>query len=224
MIAATPSDPSAPAERGRWEDLTLSVEAVMRVALHLLAGGTFVTVAAFVALWGLPRLPADVGAFVGRALWQGGVFALVYAASAFVHEALHAAGMLVFARVPLRSIRFGMRLSEGVLYVHTGRPMTVRAYRGVLALPGVVQGVVPLVAGVALDSGWMAAYGLIMLASAAGDVAVLRLLRGLTPDRLVRDHPHDVGCQVWEREGERESGRVGEGKRGSATGAGLTPT
>ena len=185
-------------EARQWEDLTLPLSEVMRVAQRLLV---FAGVAAFFPfglIWGLPDLPGrgEWPAFFERALVEGAVFVLVYAASAVVHEGLHALAMVVFAGVPLRSIRFGMRLSEGIAYVHTSRPMTVRAYRVVLALPGVLQGLLPLVAGLAVGSGWVTFYGFVMLVSAAGDVAVLRLLRPVAPGRLVLDHPHDVGCRL----------------------------
>ena len=50
----------------------------------------------------------------------------------------------------------------------------------------------------ALTGGWLrtrAAYGFFP-ATAAGDVAVLLLLRPLDARRLVVDHPHDVGCRL----------------------------
>jgi hypothetical protein len=181
-----------------WHDLTLSIPEVVRGAkrwILALAAGTLLL---FFALWGLPAwpgwqaVPAALGLFVLHLL----LFAVVYVASAVLHEGLHAVAIVVFGRVPWRAVRFGLRLREGVAYVHTPVPMHVRAYRGVLLLPGLVQGVLPMVGGLALGNGWLTFYGYVMLVSAAGDFAVLRLLRVLPGAALVRDHPHEVGCQV----------------------------
>src|SRR5690606_36722810 len=111
----------------------------------------------FLILWGWPSLPATGSGIAAllRFLLYGVVIVLIYAISALAHEALHALAMVVFARVPLREITFRAKLREGILYVHTARPMTVFAYRLVLALPGIVQGIVPALAGLLVGSGWL---------------------------------------------------------------------
>lgn len=181
-----------------WQDLTLPLAEVIRLAKRMLVGLALVAFLPFVMLWGLPSfLPSgDWLSVLGRAFAAVGLFTIAYLLSAVVHEGLHAFAMLIFAGISPRAIRFGVRLSEGVAYVHADRPMTVRAYRRVLALPALLQGVLPLLAGLAIGSGWLTLYGYVMLVSAAGDVAVLRLLRPYDGDRLVRDHPDDVGCLI----------------------------
>ena len=79
--------------------------------------------------------------------------------------------------------------------------MTARAYRIVLVTPGLVQGVLPALIGLAAGWGWVTVYGWLMLASALGDAAMLAHLRPFPPDTLVRDHPEQVGCQIWEGDG-----------------------
>ena len=125
-----------------WQDLTLPVADVMRLAWRLLLGTAVAAFVPFVLLWGLPSLPDlhEVPRWLGEAFVAAVLFVLVYLASAVVHEGLHAFAMVAFAGVPVRAVRFGLRLSEGVAYVHAARPMTVRAYRVVLVLPGLVQG------------------------------------------------------------------------------------
>lgn len=193
-MPAAPLAPPAPA----WRDLTLSLEQVMAVAWRMLWRIGLATFAAYVLLWGWPALPAPDAwpAFAARVLLQGLAFLGVYLVSAVLHEGLHAFAMVAFARISPRAIRFGLRLREGVAYVHAAAPMTARAYRAVLVLPGLVQGVVPLAAGLALGSGWLTLYGYVMLVSAAGDVAVFMLLRPLAPGERVIDHPQAVGCRV----------------------------
>jgi hypothetical protein len=183
-----------------WKDVTLSVTDVMDLARRWIPAGGLVTLLAFGFLWGWPSLsPLDsIPGFALNLLIGVLVFTAVYAVSAVLHELIHALGIVVFGRLSWRDLEFGHRLSEGIAYVHARRPMTLRAYRGVLILPGLVQGVVPLAAGFALGSGWLTLYGYVMLASAIGDIAVLRILRPFPPHRLVRDHPREVGVMVQE--------------------------
>ncbi len=187
---------SASDEAG-WRDLTLTLDEVLRPVLRWSVYLAALTFGPYVALWGLPSF--DLGAWpsaAGTVLVYVVVFTVVYAASAVAHEGLHALAMTLVAGVPWRTIRFGMRWRDGIAYVHSPVPMTVRAYRVVLAVPGVVLGLLPALLGLALGNGWLVLYGYVMLASALGDAVMLRLLAPLDGDTLVRDHPTKVGCQV----------------------------
>lgn len=180
----------------------MPLPAVVGLMRRLLVGVGLGAAVLHAALWGPPGLPAMPDSLVG-ALALGGAAVLwtaagvaVYLASAVVHEALHAVAMGVLAGVPWREVHFGVQWTRGYAYVHADRPMTVHAYRGVLVLPGLVQGVLPIAAGLVLGLGWLTVYGVVLLASAAGDLAVIGALRGEAGGRLVRDHPAKLGCQL----------------------------
>lgn len=179
--------PSVPAEG--WDDRTLTVGEVWRYLARILPLVVVVTIGVHALAWGAPGYGDDL--LVGGP-WIG---ILVYLLSVVVHEALHVAAMVAFG-VPVRTIRVGSRLREGVVYVHAGRDLTVGPYRVVLLLPALVLGVVPTVAGLVAGSWAWTLYGFVMLISAAGDFAVIDRLRGLPPGTVVRDHPEKVGCQV----------------------------
>lgn len=182
-----------------WRDFTVPLEEVMDRAMRWLPLMAAFTLLPHVLLWGLPDGPSwgALLPFLREAILLLAIVLLVYIVSAALHEGLHVLAMLLFAGVPVRTIRFGLRLREGVAFVHTSRPMTVRAYRAVLVTPGLVQGVVPAALGLALGEGWLTIYGFVMLASAVGDLVMLRLMHPLAPDILVRDHPDELGCQVF---------------------------
>lgn len=196
----TENQSEKPISAQAWDDLTLPFDEVIRRAWRWTGLLAAVTLVPFVLLWGWPAWPSGVGwlALVGRGLLYAVVGLVVYAVSAVLHEGLHALAIATVGRVPWQEIQFGIRWREGVAYVHAGRPMTVQAYRAVLALPGLVQGVLPAAAGLLLGDGWVLLYGFVMLASAAGDLIMLRLLHPLPAHRLVRDHPDKVGCQVFQ--------------------------
>lgn len=181
-----------------WADLTLTIHQVLYLAGRWLPALTVLSFGPYLIIWGLPGLPIWPGVwetFSNSLLWTFAAL-LIYAASALVHEALHLVAMLVVARVPASSLRFGMRLSEGVLYVHSDRSMSARAYRIVLLLPAIALGLLPAAVGTIQGRGWLVAYGYVMLVSAIGDLIVLQLMRHVDARTHVRDHPDEIGCQV----------------------------
>lgn len=78
-------------------------------------------------------------------------------------------------------------------------PVSARAYRWTAALPGLSLGALPMVAGVLLDSPFMSGFGVLMLAGAGGDAAIIWALRRTPDDALVLDCPDALGCVVVPR-------------------------
>ncbi len=123
-----------------------------------------------------------------------GILLPVIGISIVVHEGLHLAGYRLFGKLPAGRVRWGITLWPLTAYIHAAEPVTVRAYRLLVALPGVVLGAVPAVAGIAAGSGELTIYGFFMLISAGGDIAVLWTIRHLPPTALALDHPKRAGC------------------------------
>jgi hypothetical protein len=172
---------------------TLTVEDVMRFARPWLFGATVAIIGIHALLHGV-RAPESATSF----LVAVGILLGAYVVSVVIHEVLHVLAMLVFGRVSAGSIEWGHRISEGIVYVHTTEPMSVRAYRGVLALPGIVTGIIPVLIAWLTGSWLLVLYGWLMTTSAVGDLAIHRLIRDLDPSALVRDHPEQVGVLLME--------------------------
>lgn len=172
-----------------WDDRTMTVGEVWRYLVRILPWCALATIVVHSVAWGWPGYADQL--IVGGP-WIGiGIYLL----SVVIHEGLHVATMVAFG-VPLRSIRAGAHLREGVVYVHAGHDLAVVPYRVVLLMPALVLGVLPSMYGLLTgDWGWTL-YGFVMLISAAGDFAVIDRLRGLPTGTLVRDHPEKVGCKV----------------------------
>ncbi len=181
-----------------WRELTLSIEQVVHAGMRWLPALTAFSFLPYVILQGFPDVgwPDSTLEAVWSALKWTALGLVVYGASALLHEGIHVLAMFVFAGVPPSSIRFGFRPKDGVLYVHTDRPMTARAYRTVLLLPALLQGVLPVAVGTVADVAWVVLYGYVMLVSAIGDLAVFQLIRPLEGYDVVRDHPTGIGCLV----------------------------
>lgn len=115
-----------------------------------------------------------------------------------VHELLHAAGWIWSGKVDRNAIRFGFQWKTLTPYAHCTVPLRASAYRAGTLLPGLVLGLIPGLVGVLLDSFFLVVFGFVFTFAAGGDFLILWLLRGVSPDALVEDHPTKAGCYVLE--------------------------
>jgi Putative zincin peptidase len=116
-------------------------------------------------------------------------------AGLFVHEGLHGLGFLL-GGARSSEVKFGIAWSKLMLYTSCRVPLSARAYRVAVALPGVVLGLLPALVGLALGWWTWTLFGIFMIGPAAGDAAVLWAIRAVPGKTRVVDHPTEVGCQV----------------------------
>jgi hypothetical protein len=112
-----------------------------------------------------------------------------------VHEALHGVGFLA-AGVPRSSLKFGVQARTLTPYATCAVPLAVRRYRFAAALPALVLGVLPMLAGWITGVAELAMFAFWMLAFAGGDLLILWLIRDLPPETRVIDHPDRAGCRI----------------------------
>lgn len=74
--------------------------------------------------------------------------------------------------------------------------MPARSYKLDCALPGIALGVLPSALGLLGGSPWTAVFGAFFLASAGGDMLILRIIRHVSARTVVKDHPSAAGCFV----------------------------
>lgn len=110
-----------------------------------------------------------------------------------VHELLHALGWGMVAG--FQNIKFGFK--DMTPYTHCTVPIRASAYRFGTVLPGVVLGVLPIIAATLTGLLPLLIFGTVMLMGAAGDILILWMLRDLKGDTRVQDHPSKVGCLIW---------------------------
>lgn len=114
------------------------------------------------------------------------------------HELVHAAGWIIFGRVPPNKIKFGIIWKTGSPYAHAEVPMRAWGYRVGAALPLFVTGLLPVALGTASNQAWLTVAGSILVSGAVGDLVVLWVIRAVPADALVIDHPSNAGCYVLE--------------------------
>lgn len=154
---------------------------------------------AFLLFW-LPYWAAwniwPFAAFLDTSFGGLSTLILVLAVSIIVHELLHALGFWLVGGVPWRRIKFGFSWQGFAPYAHCRDPLPTTAYRISVALPGLLLGVLPGLAGVAMQQPLLVMWATLMLLAAGGDAAVLWAVRRVPGTARVLDHPTQVGCQV----------------------------
>ena len=168
------------------------------ILANLLAGllacpATLLCIGPYVLLWGGPRPDAGNGVpLAENPMFLIGLLVILIV-SVVAHELLHAAGFLLRGAAS-DDIRFGMKMLTP--YAHYTVPVELASYRLAIALPGVVLGIVPAIAGIASGIIWLTLYGTVMFVGALGDALILWLLRDAPPGAMVIDHPSKIGCEI----------------------------
>lgn len=112
-----------------------------------------------------------------------------------IHEGLHALGFLI-GRVQPADLEIGIFWKALTPYAHCKVPVTARVYRLAILLPGLALGLAPGIAGIIGGSAGLMLYGTAMTVAALGDCLIVWLLRGVSGDTRVQDHPELVGCEI----------------------------
>ena len=173
-------------------DATISMLIANLVALALVPVAGLLFLLPYVLIWDniLDRLSR---LFEGKVWWTA---ILIFVLSIVVHELLHAVGYVWVGGVPRTAVKFGFSWRGLAPYAHCHEPMTARAYRTAVMLPGLILGLLPAVLGLIIGSFGLTIFGAIMVMAAGGDLAVLLAIRDVPPTAIVRDHPTKVGCEV----------------------------
>lgn len=114
------------------------------------------------------------------------------------HEILHALTWVVLGKVPIKEIRFNIHWLTLSPYAHAKVPMKKWAYVIGSAMPGVVLGILPFLAGLILSDMRLIWFGVLFSGAAVGDILVLWQIRNVSADALIEDHPSRAGCVVSE--------------------------
>ncbi len=125
---------------------------------------------------------------------------LLLLAGFVLHELLHAAGLLLFAKASPAEFRFGFMLRYMSFYTHYRKPVVLKGVRIALLLPILLTGAVPLIVGIAANVLLLTVLGGILTAAGIGDVMMFIKLRPFPDDALIFDYPDAPGCDIYIRQ------------------------
>jgi hypothetical protein len=177
---------------GRIEK-TITFQQANAYALILLVPLTALIVAPFMLIHGVQGTMAALASLVterSSTLW----LALAFVIGIVVHELLHGFGWGILGGAGWKSISFGFKSISP--YAHCNVPLTARGYRIGTLLPFVVLSVIPALVAAVTGSGWLLMFAWVMALGSSGDLLIVWLLHGVSPDTRVQDHPSLVGCEI----------------------------
>jgi hypothetical protein len=120
----------------------------------------------------------------------------VFILGAVVHELLHGLTWAVFCRNGLKSIKYGVYWKVLTPYCHCKEVLPLKQYAIGGLMPGLMMGLLPVLAGIATGHFLLFLFGLFFSLAAAGDLLILWMLRHQRSTDLVQDHPDKIGCFV----------------------------
>lgn len=172
---------------------------VLATGRHLAQAGATVALCGATALALFPQIwqrnpLADLHRQPGG--WTGAF--CVVAASALVHELLHALGWMLLGRAPWGSVVVRPTMRVMGLVARLDHPIPVNAYRAGLALPALAMGAVPLLLGLVSGGGLWLTWGAFFSLECFSDLATLFATRCVSEGAHVLSHPGKLGCRIAE--------------------------
>ncbi|WP_299702358.1 DUF3267 domain-containing protein [uncultured Pontibacter sp.] len=122
---------------------------------------------------------------------------VVFVLGAIVHELLHGLTWAIFCKNGLKSIKYGVYWKMLTPYCHCKEVLPLKQYVIGGMMPGLVMGLLPALAGIAMGHFLLFLFGLFFSMAAAGDLLILWMLRQQHASDLVQDHPDKIGCFVF---------------------------
>lgn len=125
------------------------------------------------------------------------MFSTYYTMFIVLHEALHLVGFILFGRVSLKSLSYGLKPEQGIAYATTTEKLTNRAMKASLLLPFWITGVIPTVVGFYINSTTLILAGAFLMAGAVGDFMMYIALRKFPNNVLIEDDAEQPRLYVY---------------------------
>ncbi len=172
-------------------DLSISLAKANLMGIPLFLFSFLLVIVSYNLAWGTASLLRSINEFM-----RVKTLIPLVVSGVLLHEAMHAFGWMMFGRLPVSAMKFGLELKTLTPYAHCRIPMRASAYRAGVVLPAVVLGILPAAIGIGIHEGTLTLFGALFLGAACGDLLCLWMMRGVGRDSLVRDHPTRAGCLI----------------------------
>lgn len=156
---------------------------------------------AFAALYHFFNEPLAFGfSLIGISLFFTGYLLLIV-----LHELFHLIGFVIFGKVPIFSLNYGVNLKLGIAYATTNKPVQNPAMRKALLLPFWTTAFIPTVLGFWVDSQVLVFLGAMLTAGAFGDFVMYKELRKEKNAAWILDDPSLPRLHVYDHYPDHES-------------------
>jgi hypothetical protein len=195
-------------QKGYAGEITLSVRKTYLYSLYLLIPLIVLFCIPYAAIWGIDLIgywKLKINLLKGNFVLLNFAYIIfrylfwtiiVLIAGIFMHELLHGLVWVFFARKVFRSLSFGIMKPDFAPYIHCRDPLPVNAYRTGIVMPGIILGILPMLAGIITGDFKIFIFGFFFTWAASGDFIILWMIRHLQSGEIVQDHPELVGCII----------------------------
>ena len=131
------------------------------------------------------------------------IFLVCLVALIVVHELIHGICWSVFAPRHFKDIEFGILKPSMTPYCTCLASLKKGQHIFGTVMPLIVLGIIPMIVGLAIGNGSVLLLGVIMAASAAGDILIIRNIlahKSSAREIVYMDHPTEVGVVAFERQ------------------------
>ena len=115
-----------------------------------------------------------------------------------LHEAIHAVGFIIFAKVPIEKVKFGFHKQYYVPYCSADGIISKFGYLAALLLPNILLGSIGLISLFYTNNVLWSIFVSWLVASGSGDYYMLRLVSKYNSNSRFMDHPTEPGFFVIE--------------------------
>ncbi|PSL40010.1 putative zincin peptidase [Planomicrobium soli] len=126
-------------------------------------------------------------------------FIIGYLVLIVLHELFHLIGFVLFGKVPISSLNYGVDLKLGIAFATSSTPVQNKAMRKVLLLPFWTTAILPTLAGFWLENQVLVLLGAMLAAGALGDFWMYRELLKERKDAWVLDDPVFPRLNIYEK-------------------------
>lgn len=130
------------------------------------------------------------------------IFFVVFLLFIVIHEFIHGLCWSFFTPHHFKDIEFGIMKPSMSPYCTCLVPLQKKHYLFGTVMPFIVLGIIPMIAGIAFSNSAALLLGIIMAASAAGDILIIQKIMGYKSNAkeiVYMDHPTEAGSVIFER-------------------------
>lgn len=169
------------------KEYTLSIGKTNLYAFFMIFPISAITFLPYILIWNFETF------WIGAKEFKN-LFAPIFIFGIIVHELLHGITWALFAKKGFQSIKFGI---NGLTpYCHCKEPLKANHYRLGGAMPLIIMGIAPSIAGLIFHNGLYLCIGIFFIWTAGGDIISLFMLRKLGKNVMISDHPDKMGFYV----------------------------
>lgn len=171
----------------------VSMGKVNGIAFLMLVPILIIFLLPFLLIWDFETLKIGYKIFLKSILFilVGGII---------IHELLHGFTWAIFVKGGFKQLKFGINWRYLAPYAHFKIPLKLKIYLAGALMPLLILGIIPAVFGIIMGNGFYLLFGIFFTWAASGDIlAGLRLFR-LPMNKMVQDHPDQLGFIIFEKQ------------------------